>query len=115
MEMPFEDTDCGVTSLVLWGRLDTTGTDSIDLKFNAVAGVKPAVVVDVSNINLLTPLEIGVRQLGARAVKSKDGKRVLLSPEANVRSVLGAAKTNTVIPIFDDRNAAIAAVLPASG
>jgi hypothetical protein len=115
MEMPFEDTDRGVTSLVLWSRLDTTGTDSIDLKFNAVAGVKTAVVVDVSNINLLTPLEIGVRQLGARAVKSKDGKRVLLSPEANVRSVLGAAKTNIVIPIFDDRNAAIAAVLPASG
>jgi hypothetical protein len=113
MEMLVEDA-VGVTSVVLWGPLDTTGANSIDLKFNAVAGVRRAVVVDVSNINLLTPLEIGVRQLGARAVKSKDGKLGLLSPDANVRSVLGAVKTNTAIPIFDDRNAAIAAVLPAS-
>jgi anti-sigma B factor antagonist len=115
MEMLVEDTDRGVTNVVLRGRLDTAGADSIDLKFNAVAGAKRAVVVDLSNVNLLTSLGIRVLLLGARAVKSKGGKLVLLSPDANVRAVLEAAKTDTVIPIFDDRSAAIAAVLPAPG
>jgi anti-sigma B factor antagonist len=115
MEMLVEDTDRGVTNVILRGRLDTAGADSIDLKFNAVAGAKRAVVVDLSNVNLLTSLGIRVLLLGARAVKSKGGKLVLLSPDANVRAVLEAARTDTMIPIFDDRNAAIAAVLPASG
>jgi anti-sigma B factor antagonist len=115
MEMHVEDTDRGVTNVILRGRLDTAGADSIDLKFNAIAGAKRAVVVDLSNVNLLTSLGIRVLLLGARAVKSKGGKLVLLSPDANVRAVLETAKTDTVIPIFDDRNAAIAAVLSASG
>ena len=115
MEMLVEDTDRGVTNVILRGRLDTAGANSIDLRFNAVAGAKRAVVVDLSNVNLLTSLGIRVLLLGARAVKSKGGKLVLLSPDANVRAVLEAAMTDTMIPIFDDRNAAIAAVLPASG
>jgi stage II sporulation protein AA (anti-sigma F factor antagonist) len=115
MEMLVEDIDRGVTNVILRGRLDTAGANSIDLKFNAVAGAKRAVVVDLSNVNLLTSLGIRVLLLGARAVKSKGGKLVLLSPDSNVRAVLEAARTDTVIPIFDDRNAAIAAVLPASG
>ena len=115
MEMLVEDTDRGVTNVILRGRLDTAGANSIDLRFNAVAGAKRAVGVDLSNVNLLTSLGIRVLLLGARAVKSKGGKLVLLSPDANVRAVLEAAMTDTMIPIFDDRNAAIAAVLPASG
>lgn len=115
LEMLVEDTDSGVTSVILRGGFDTVGANSIDLKFNAVAGAKRAVVVDLSNVNLLTSLGIRVLLLGARVAKSKGGKLVLLSPDANVRSVLEAAKTDTMIPIFDDRDAAIAATLPASG
>jgi anti-sigma B factor antagonist len=115
MEMIVEETDGGVTNVILRGRLDTAGADSIDLRFNAVAGAKRAVVVDLSNVNLLTSLGIRVLLLGARAVKSKGGKLVILSPDANVRAVLQAARTDTLIPIFDDRNAAIAAVSPAAG
>jgi anti-sigma B factor antagonist len=115
MEMVVEDIDGGVTNVVLRGRLDTAGADAIDLKFNAVAGSKRAIVVDLSNVNLLTSLGIRVLLLGARAVKSKGGKLVILSPDANVRAVLQTAKTDTLIPIFDDRKAAIAAVSPAAG
>jgi anti-anti-sigma factor len=115
MEMVVEDIDGGVTNVILRGRLDTAGADAIDLKFNAVAGSKRAIVVDLSNVNLLTSLGIRVLLLGARAVKSKGGKLVILSPDANVRAVLQTAKTDTLIPIFDDVKAAIAAVSPAAG
>jgi anti-sigma B factor antagonist len=114
MQMLIEDIESGVTGVILQGRLDTVGANSIDLKFNAVAVAKRAVVVDLSKVNLLSSLGIRVLLLGAKAVKSKGGKLALLSPDANVRAVLEAANTDTVIPIFDDRNAAIAAVLPTS-
>jgi hypothetical protein len=48
--------------------------------------------------------------LGARAVKNKGGKLVILSPNDGVRGVLSAAHTDTLIPIFPDRAAAVAAV-----
>lgn len=115
MEMVVEEIDGGVTNVILRGRLDTAGADSIDIKFNAVAGAKRAVVVDLSNVNLLTSLGIRVLLLGARAVKSKGGKLVILSPDANVRAVLTTAKTDALIPIFDDRSAAIAAVSASAG
>src|SRR5215470_5111130 len=115
MEMVIEDIAGGVTQVVLRGRLDTAGADAIDLKFNAVAGSKRAVIVDLSNVNLLTSLGIRVLLLGARAVKSKGGKLVILSPDANVRAVLQTARTDTMIPIFDDRSAAIAAVSTTAG
>ncbi len=74
-----------------------------------------AVVVDLSNVNLLTSLGIRVLLLGARAVKNKGDKLVILSPDANVRAVLTTARTDTLIPIFDDRSAAIAAVSASAG
>jgi anti-anti-sigma factor len=114
MEMVVEDA-AGVTNVVLRGRLDTAGADSIDLKFNAIAGSKRAIVVDLSGVTLLTSLGIRVLLLGARAVKSKGGKLVILAPDANIRSVLQTAKTDTLVPVFDDRSAATAAVSATAG
>jgi anti-anti-sigma regulatory factor len=48
--------------------------------------------------------------LGARAAKNKGGKLVILSPNDSVRSALSAARPDTLIPIFPDRAAAVAAV-----
>jgi anti-sigma B factor antagonist len=114
MEMAVEDAG-GVTQVVLRGRLDTAGADSIDLKFNAIAGSKRNIVVDLSDVSLLTSLGIRVLLLGARAVKSKGGKLVILAPDANIRSVLQTAKTDSLVPVFDDRNAAIAAASATAG
>jgi anti-anti-sigma factor len=115
MEMIVEDIDGGVTNVILRGRLDTAGADSIDMRFNVVAGSKRAVIVDLSSVDILTSLGVRVLLLGARAVKSKGGKLVILSPTSNVRSVLTAARTDSLIPVFDDRSAAIAAVAGAAG
>lgn len=78
----------------------------------AGGGARRAIVVDLSKVDFLASLGIRVLVLGARAVKNKGGKLVILSPDENVRSVLTAARTDTLIPIFVDRDAAIAAVAP---
>jgi anti-anti-sigma factor len=110
MEMVVEDIDGGIANVVLRGRLDTAGADAIDLKFNVIAGSRRAIIVDLSGVDFLASLGIRVLLLGARAVKNKGGKLVILSPDVNVSNVLKTAGTDTLIPMFQDRDAAIAAV-----
>ena len=111
MEMVVKELDGGIAHVILRGRLDTTGADAIDLKFNVIAGSRRAIIVDLSEVDFLASLGIRVLLLGARTVKSKGGKVVILSPSENVSSVLTTARTDTLIPIFFDRDAAIAAVV----
>ena len=81
-------------------------------KFNAVAGSKRAIVVDLSAVDFLASLGIRVLVIGAKTVKNKGGKLVLLSPDENVHSVLKTAGIEQLIPVMFDRSAAIAAVRP---
>jgi anti-sigma B factor antagonist len=110
MEMQVEEAEGGVAFVILRGHLDTVGANAIDLKFNAVAGARRAIVVDMSQVDFLASLGIRVLVLGARAVKSKGGKIAILSPNEGVRSTLSAARTDALIPIFPDCDAAVAAV-----
>ena len=110
MEIDVGEASGGIAFVILRGRLDTAGANDIDLKFNAIAGTRRAVVVDLSQVDFLASLGIRVLVLGARAVKNKGGKLVILSPNDGVRSALSAARTDTLIPIFPDRAAAMAAV-----
>ena len=110
MEMDVEEAGGGVAFVILRGRLDTVGANAIDLQFNAIAGARRAIVVDLSQVDFVASLGIRVLVLGARAVKNKGGKLVILSPNEGVRSVLSAARTDTLIPVFPDRAAAVAAV-----
>src|SRR5580693_2300260 len=80
MEMHVEEASGGVAFVILRGRLDTVGANDIDLKFNAIAGARRAVVVDPSQVDFLASLGIRVLVLGARAAKNKGGKLVILSP-----------------------------------
>lgn len=110
MKMDVEEAEDGVAFVIMRGRLDTVGANTIDLEFNAIADARRAIVVDLSEVDFLASLGIRALVLGARAVRNKGGKLVILSPNDGVRSVLSAARTETLIPIFPDRAAAVAAV-----
>ena len=110
MDMDVQEIDGDVTNVVLRGRLDTAGAGAIDLKFNVVAGAKRAVIVDLSGVDFLASLGIRLLVIGAKAVKNKGGKLVILSPDANVLGVLKTSGVDQMMPILFDRNDAIAAV-----
>jgi anti-sigma B factor antagonist len=110
MEMQVEDLKDGVTIVTLCGRFDMTGAGLIDLKFSTVAGSKHSIVVDMSAVDFLASLGIRVLVMGAKAVKNKGGRLVLLSPQDNVKLVLTTAGIDEIIPIMFDRAGAIAAV-----
>jgi anti-anti-sigma factor len=110
MEMQVEDLDDGVTMVALRGRLDMVGAGEIDLKFSAVAGSKRCIVVDMSAVEFLASLGIRVLVMGAKAVRNKGGKLVLLSPQDSVNMVLVSAGIDEIIPVLFDQAAAVAAV-----
>jgi len=90
--------------------LDIVGAGAIDLKFSTVAGSKRSIVVDLSALEFLASLGIRVLVMGAKSVRNKGGKLVLLSPQGDVNAVLTTAGIDEIIPIVFDRADAIAAV-----
>ncbi len=112
MEMAVQELSDGVCQIVLSGRLDTAGAGQIDLRFGTLAGARRGLVVDLSGVTFLASLGIRVLLIGAKATAAKGGKMVLLSPDANILSVLTMARIDTLIPVFHDQAAALAAVTP---
>lgn len=108
MHMTHEKLDGGITVIRLDGRLDREGTESIDLKFTALAAAaKASVVVDLSRVSFIA--SIGMRTLisSAKAQANRGGRMVLVNPAPNVRDTLTTAGIDTIIPMYDDMDAAI--------
>jgi anti-anti-sigma factor len=111
MDMVVDELDGAVTNVVLRGRLDALGAEAIDLRMSVIAGAKRAVVIDLSEVDFLASMGIRVLLTTAKAVQRKGGRLALISPEGNVLMVLKTAGMESLIPIFHERDAAIAAVV----
>ncbi len=99
-----------ITKVTLTGRFDILGAQKIDMHFNVVVGNHPRVIVDMEQVPFLASMGIRTLIMGAKTMKSKGGRMVLLKPVADVESVLTDSGTDTIIPIVHDLDAAIAAV-----
>jgi anti-anti-sigma factor len=98
--------------VILEGLLDIAGSQEIDLRFSVVAGANKAIVVDLSGVSFVASIGIRTLLTGAKAVHSRGGKLVLLSPSSAVEKVLKVTGVDTLMPIFHDADAAIQAVAP---
>ena len=110
MKMQVEPIASGVVVVVLGGRLDITGAGMIDLQFNAIAGSHRGVVVDLASVSFLASIGIRTLLLGAKAVQRRGGTLVLLNPVEDVATVLEVTGVTDLMPIYRDREAALAAV-----
>jgi anti-sigma B factor antagonist len=110
MKMNVEPLAQGVVKVILEGRLDITGAAVIDLQFNAIAGSHRGVVVDMANVSFLASIGIRTLLLGAKAVQRRGGHFVLLNPVEDVVKVLEVTGVTDLMPIFHDKEAALAAV-----
>jgi anti-sigma B factor antagonist len=91
------------------GRLDMTATNEMSDSFAfSVANSKGSAIVDLSGVTFLA--SIGMRMLisAARSLSSRGYKLVLLSPTPEVKEALVVAGFDELIPICDDRDAAMA-------
>ena len=113
--MSISHTDVGdnLRQIVILGRLDIPGTESIADELEELAAApKKGVIVDLSHLQFLT--SIGMRALfkNAKAVQERGGKLVLVvGTNSLVAMSLEATGVNSLIPMFkSNAEAARAAV-----
>ena len=113
--MMYEDLEDGVRAIRLKGRLDLEGADAIDLKLTSLAAVRQSsVVLDLTLVEFLASIGVSVIVRTAKALSSRGGRLVLLSPRPNIADVLTRTQIDQIIPVFYDLAAARAAALAQS-
>jgi anti-anti-sigma factor len=110
MDIAVEDLAGGVTKIVLSGRFDTTGAVVIEMPFNRIVSEKNQVMVDLSAVTFLASYALRVLLVGAKIVKNKGGRLVILCPDNNVAKILKTAGTDALIPMHHNESAATAAL-----
>jgi anti-anti-sigma factor len=98
----------GVKKIDLQGRMDIDGTQEIDTKLTvAIASESAHVIIDLSRVDFMSSIGIGILVRAANALRRRGGKIVLLNPQRVVSLVLEATHINAVIPIATDLESAI--------
>lgn len=106
----------GIKQLTLTGRLDVQGVNQIDNKFAfAVTTEKALVLVDLSSVEFIASIGMRLLLMNAKALHKRGGKLVIYKPQPLVSEALVTAGIDLLIPVYNDFNAACAALLqPAS-
>jgi anti-anti-sigma factor len=102
MSISFDDVGENLRRIVITGRLDMPGTESIATKLvELTAAPKKGVVVDLSALRFLASIGISSLITSAKAVQARGGKMVLVvSPGSSVGMSLEATGVDDLIPIF---------------
>jgi anti-sigma B factor antagonist len=108
MKIRIEELEGNITKIVLDGRMDIEGSETVDLRMNVVAGSSTLVLVDMANVTFLGSMGLRSIVLPAQAVKRRGGRMVLLQPVPMVEEVLKGANIPAMISIHHDLDAALA-------
>ena len=96
--------------VLLVGRLDTIGSEQIDLPLAVVAGSGTSIVIDLGGVDFLGSLAMRHLVLAAKAVGRKSRTLVLLNPRPLVRDALTKAELENILPIVQSEDEAMAAL-----
>lgn len=111
MELETEELGGGVTLIRLHGRMDMRGAQEIDLKFTALTTVKQgAYIADLSQVDFLASIGIRTLLVSAKGAQARGGRLVLLNPTPLVADVLQMSGITDILPVFNELDAARAAV-----
>lgn len=91
-----------ITHVALVGKLDMAGVDAIGDEFQgAVAGRGNPAIVDLSQVDFMASMGMGMLVNAARTLKQQGRPMVLLRPQPLVAGALELVKIQLVIPIVD--------------
>jgi anti-sigma B factor antagonist len=110
MTLSTESMDGDITRVLLDGRLDIEGAAQIDLRMNVLAGSARFLLIDLSNVSFLGSMGLRSILVPAQAVRRRGGKVALFGPVPMVQQVLKASNMDQVLPIFQELDAAVAAL-----
>ncbi len=110
MGIAIEDVTGGVTKVILDGSLDIAGAAAIDLRMSVIGGVSKAVLVDMQQVSFIGSMGLRALVQPARAIFNRGGKMVIFGPQDLVKKVLTTSGIDTMIPIYQDYDSALAAL-----
>jgi anti-anti-sigma factor len=110
MGISTEELPGGVTKVVLEGSLGIEGAAAVDLQMNIIAGHHKTVLVDLQKVTFIGSMGLRALVSPARTIKNRGGKLVLFGPNEMVERVLNTSGIDTVIPVYHDYDAALAAL-----
>jgi len=113
MSISHDDIGDNLRRIVITGRLDMPGTDSVASTLEKlVAAPKKGVVVDLSSVRFLASIGIRALIISAKAVEQRGGKMVLVvDGGSTVLESLVATGIDQMIPVFRNTTEAERAAL----
>ena len=113
MSASFQDVGANLRRIMVTGRLDMEGTDTVSTRLmELVEAPKKGVVVDLSAVQFLASVGIRVLIASAKAVQQRGGKMAIVVASGSMVALsLEATGVNGLIPVFSDSRDAERAVL----
>jgi anti-anti-sigma factor len=104
MSISYDDIGENLRRIMISGRLDLPGTDSVASQLAELAAApKKGVVVDLSAVNFLASIGIRALIISAKAVQERGGKMVLVvSGGSTVNMSIKATGVDQLIPVFSN-------------
>ena len=111
IDINYETSANGVTTVNISGSMDAMGAQAIDLKFSAISGSQNKLIINFEKLDYLASMGIRTLIMGAKSVQLRNGKMVILKPNDDVQKVLSESGVDTLIPLYQDLQEAEAFVL----
>ena len=113
MSINHSDVGESLRKIIITGRLDMPGTDSVASKLETlIAEPKQAVVIDLSSLRFLASIGIRALIVSAKTVQQRGGKLALVvGDSSSVAMSLESTGLGDMIPIFKSTSEAEKAVL----
>jgi anti-anti-sigma factor len=105
--------DDELTHLALVGKMDIAGVHAIDMKFHGyTAARRRPTLVDLSGVELMTSLGMGVFISCARSMQRYGARMVLLNPQPVVEEAMKSIGLGEAIPIVHSQEEAMRILVP---
>lgn len=107
MQMDVTEHNDHYTLIRLVGRLDLAGVGAIETRFGALCGgAKGAALIDMSGVDFVASLGMGMLVSAARTAKGRGKQIMLLGVQPAVAEALRAAALHQLLPMIHDLAAA---------
>ena len=100
----------GLTHLVLDGRFDIAGAQTVDARFQEVAQSARSLIVDLSNVTFIASLGVRTLMVGAKTMIRRGTDMAVCGADENVSKVLRSTGFNEIVGLYPDFASAAAAL-----
>jgi anti-sigma B factor antagonist len=107
MELRQQELNNGVLKVTLSGSFDIAGAGDVDLPFSVIGGKWNRVIVDLGNVGVLASMGVRVLVKTAKAIGSRGGRMVVMTPSDAARRVLSITGVDAIIPVVDSEAEAL--------